>query len=156
MIHNVGEDEETPPVIESAAADYSEPQAEVSFQAITGTIHPQTLRLSGKIKNKDVVVLIDEGSTHNFMVDRFGLIIDREITFDVIVGNREKVLCPGRVKERSLIIQGYTISTDFWVLPVAACSVVLGVQWLKTLGLVEIDYEKLTMGFKLAGATHTL
>ncbi|GKE54727.1 transposon ty3-G gag-pol polyprotein, partial [Tanacetum coccineum] len=160
MIHDVGEDEETSPATESAAADYSEPQAEVSFHAITGTIHPQTLRLPGKLKNKDVVVLIDGGSTHNFidqaLVDRFGLIIDREITFEVIVGNREKVLCPGRVKELSLIIQGYTISTDFWVLPVAACSVVLGVQWLKTLGPVEIDYEKLTMGFKLAGATHTL
>ncbi|GJY42113.1 transposon ty3-G gag-pol polyprotein [Tanacetum coccineum] len=160
MIHDVGEDEETPPATESAATDYSEPQAEVSFHTITGIIHPQTSRLPDKIKNKDVVVLIDGGSTHNFidqaLVDRFGLIIDREITFEVIVGNREKVLCPGRVKELSLIIQGYTISTDFWVLPVAACSVVLGVQWLKTLGPVEIDYEKLTMGFKLAGATHTL
>ncbi|GKC81660.1 transposon ty3-G gag-pol polyprotein, partial [Tanacetum coccineum] len=78
------------------------------------------------------------------------------ITFEVIVGNRDKELCPGRVKELSLIIQGYTISTDFWVLPVAACPVVLGVQWLKTLGPVEIDYQKLTIGFKLAGATHTL
>nr|GEY86145.1 transposon Ty3-G Gag-Pol polyprotein [Tanacetum cinerariifolium] len=49
----------TPPAIESAAADYSEPQAEVFFHAITCTIHPQMLRLPGKIKNKDVVVLID-------------------------------------------------------------------------------------------------
>ncbi|GJV18918.1 transposon ty3-G gag-pol polyprotein [Tanacetum coccineum] len=59
MIHDVGEDEDTTPATESAVADYSETQAEVSFHAITGTIHPQTLRLPGKIKNKDVVVLID-------------------------------------------------------------------------------------------------
>nr|GFA10821.1 transposon Ty3-G Gag-Pol polyprotein [Tanacetum cinerariifolium] len=160
MIHDVGEDEDTTPATESAVADYSETQAEVSFHAITGTIHPQTLRMPEKIKNKDVVVLIDGGSTHNFidqaLVDRFGLIIDREITFEVIVGNREKELCPGRVKELSLVIQGYTILTDFWVLPVSSCPVVLGVQWLKTLGPVEIDYQKLTFGFKLAGATHTL
>ncbi|XP_035843990.1 uncharacterized protein LOC118490448 [Helianthus annuus] len=149
MIHDVAEDEGTPPATESPAADYSETQAEVSFHAITG-----------KIKNKDVVVLIDGGSTHNFidqsLVDRFGLIIDREVTFEVVVGNREKVLCPGRVNGLSLLIQGFTISTDFWVLPVAACSVVLGVQWLKTLGPVEIDYQELTIGFRLAGARHIL
>nr|GEU40478.1 transposon Ty3-G Gag-Pol polyprotein [Tanacetum cinerariifolium] len=102
---------DTTPATESAVADYSETQAEVSFHAITGTIHPQTLRMPGKIKNKDVVVLIDGG---------------------------------------------YRILTDFWVLPVSACLVVLGVQWLQTLGPVEIDYQKLTFGFKLAGVTHTL
>nr|GEV27144.1 transposon Ty3-G Gag-Pol polyprotein [Tanacetum cinerariifolium] len=96
MIQDVGEDEKTPPAIESAAANYSEPQAEVSFHAITCTIHPQTLRLPGKIKNKDVAVLIDGGTTHYFidqaLVNRFGLIIDLEITLEVIVGNREKGL----------------------------------------------------------------
>nr|GEU98885.1 transposon Ty3-G Gag-Pol polyprotein [Tanacetum cinerariifolium] len=106
-------DEEMPLTTESAAVDYSEPHAKVSFHAITGTIHPQTLRLPSKIKNKDVVVLIDGGSTHNFidhaLVDRFGLIIDREITFEVIVGNREKEICPGRVKELLLIIQGVAV-----------------------------------------------
>ncbi|GKF24857.1 transposon ty3-G gag-pol polyprotein [Tanacetum coccineum] len=160
MIHDVREDKEKPPATESTAADYSEPYAKVSFYTITGTIHPQTLRLPGKIKNKDVVVLIDGGSTYNFidqaLVDRFGLIIDQEITFEVIVGNRDKELYPGHVKELSLIIQGYTILTDFWVLPVAACPIVLRVQWHKTLGPVEIDYQKLRIGFKLAGATHTL
>nr|GEU46661.1 RNA-directed DNA polymerase, eukaryota [Tanacetum cinerariifolium] len=104
MIHDVGEDEETPSETESAAAAYSEPQSKVSLHAFTGTFLPQTLRLPGKNKNKDVVVHIDG---------------------------------------------------DFLVLHVAACCVVLGVKWLKTLGLMEIDNQKLTTGFKIAGATHT-
>ncbi|GJZ63642.1 transposon ty3-G gag-pol polyprotein [Tanacetum coccineum] len=161
MIQDLETEEEPPPFTDSAAAaDYPEPQPEVSFHAITGTNHPQTLRLAGRIKNKDVVVLIDGGSTHNFidqtLVDRFGLSIDRKITFEVIVGNRAKELCPGRVRDLSLTIQGYTITTDFWVLPAAACPVVLGIQWLKTLGPVETDYQKLTLGFTIAGATHIL
>ncbi|KAJ0668240.1 putative nucleotidyltransferase, Ribonuclease H [Helianthus annuus] len=160
MIQDVLEDEEQTPDLDIHDSDVTEPQAEVSFHAITGTMHPQTLRLPGKIKNKDVVVLVDGGSTHNFIdqawVDRFGFVVDRELTFEVVVANRERLSCPGRIKDLSIVIQGYTITADFWVLPVAACPVVLGVQWLKTLGPVEIDYQNLTLGFKLAGATHIL
>ncbi|KAJ0436024.1 putative nucleotidyltransferase, Ribonuclease H [Helianthus annuus] len=161
VICDAEEIEEPPPTTDSSAFDvHSDTQAEISFHAITGAVHPQTLRLPGKMLHKDVVVLVDGGSTHNFieqaLVDRFGLLIDRAITFEVIVGNRDKVLCPGRVKNLSLIIQGYTISADFWVLPVAACPVVLGIQWLKTLGPVETDYKNLTLGFTLSGARHTL
>ncbi|GJX69685.1 transposon ty3-G gag-pol polyprotein [Tanacetum coccineum] len=111
-------------------------------------------------QNKDVVVLVDGGSTHNFIDqawgDRFGLIVAHDVHFEVVVGNREKMVCTGRVKDLTIVIQGYTITTDFFVLPVAACPIVLGVQWLKTLGPIEIDFEKLTLGFRLAGSSHIL
>nr|GFB42612.1 transposon Ty3-G Gag-Pol polyprotein [Tanacetum cinerariifolium] len=48
------------------------------------------------------------------------------------------------------------ISIDFFVLPVAACPIVLGVQWLKTLGPIEFDFNNLTMGFHIAGSHHKL
>lgn len=39
--------------------------------------HPQTIRLLGKLKNKEVTILIDGGSTHNFIdqsiVSKFGV-----------------------------------------------------------------------------------
>jgi len=37
---------------------------------------------------------------------------------------------------------------------VAACQAVLGVQWLETLGPIEIDYKKLSMSFTQAGRIH--
>ncbi|GKE03848.1 putative unclassified retrotransposon protein, partial [Tanacetum coccineum] len=137
-----------------------ETPAEISFHAISGTILPQTLRFPGRIQNKDVVVLVDGGSTHNFIDqawgDRFGLTVVHDVHFEVVVGNREKMVCTGRVKDLTIVIQGYTITTDFFVLPVAACPIVLGVQWLKTLGPIETDFEKLTLGFRLAGSSHKL
>jgi len=39
---------------------------------------------------------------------------------------------------------------------VAAYQVVLGVQWLETLGPVETDYKQLTMTFRIGGVRHTL
>nr|GEU62735.1 transposon Ty3-G Gag-Pol polyprotein [Tanacetum cinerariifolium] len=111
-----------------------------------------------KNKNKEVVVLIDGGSTHNFidqaLDDRFGLVVDTPLK--VVVGNLEHVICTRRMRNLTIVIQGYVVSTDFFVLPVAACPIVLGVQWLKTIGPVEMDYEQLTMGFRLAGLSHKL
>jgi len=137
-----------------------DPPAEISFHAITGALTPQTLRLPGQINNKGVVVLVDGGSTHNFidqaLVGRLGLVMERDTPFKVVVANREQVSCAGRVRGLSITVQGYTITVDFFVLPVAACPVVLGVQWHKTLGPVEIDYDKLTIGFHHAGSPYKL
>ena len=45
--------------------DESIPQ--VSLSAMTGILQPQTLKLRGHIKKNNVMVLIDTGSTHNFL-----------------------------------------------------------------------------------------
>ncbi|KAL5810906.1 hypothetical protein ACOSQ4_027474 [Xanthoceras sorbifolium] len=54
-----------------------EPILEISFHAMAYTNHPQTIRVLSKLKNKEVIVLIDGGSTHNFIdqsiATQFGL-----------------------------------------------------------------------------------
>ena len=82
--------------------------------------------------------------------------MDNGVKLEVVVANREKLACVGRVRGLAIIIQGYTITTDFFVLPIAACPIVLGVQWLKTLGPIEIDFQNLTLGLRHAGSTHKL
>jgi hypothetical protein len=39
----------------------------ISYNALAGINTPQTLEIKGYIKNKKVIVLIDYGSTHNFI-----------------------------------------------------------------------------------------
>ena len=132
---------------------------EISFHAIAGTEHPQTIRVLGKLKNKNVMVLIDGGSTHNFIdqaiVSKFGLPVIRDRKFEVMVANREKIECVGQCRSLILTIQGYSVTADYYILPVAACQLVLGVQWLETLGPIEMDYKQLTMNFKMEGTSHT-
>ncbi|KAL5785695.1 hypothetical protein ACOSQ2_008087 [Xanthoceras sorbifolium] len=127
----------------------------ISFHAIAGTTHPQTIRLQGRKKGKEVTILVDGGSTHNFvdqsLFNKFGLTVNHDHTFQVMVANREKIESLGRCLALTLEIQGYQVMADFYVLPIAACPLVLGVQWLATLGHVEIDYKELTMTFKEGG-----
>nr|GFC50749.1 transposon Ty3-G Gag-Pol polyprotein [Tanacetum cinerariifolium] len=160
MIGDAEETENENPTNDALETQANEVQGEISFHAISGAILPQILRLPKRIQNKDVVVLVDGGSTHNFveqeLVNRLGLQVDPTVNFSVVVANREKLACTGRVRNISLVVHGYVISTDFFVLPVAACPIVLGVQWLKTLGHIEFDFNNLTIGFHIAGSHHKL
>ncbi|KAL5789485.1 hypothetical protein ACOSQ2_004373 [Xanthoceras sorbifolium] len=117
-------------------APFQEAIPEISFHALAGTIHLQTFRVIGRIGNRELTVLIDGGSTHNFLdqtvVTKFGLLVIRDKVFQVTVGNKEIIECTGRCLGLSLTIQGFTVRADFYVLPVAACQAVLGVQWLET------------------------
>lgn len=42
-------------------------ELEISLHALTRSMNPKTMRLLGKIGNQQVVILIDSGSTHNFL-----------------------------------------------------------------------------------------
>ena len=117
----------------------------------------------GRLKNKNLLVLIDGGSTHNFIdqatASRFGLYITRNKKLQVVVVNREKIECAGQCQgltlTLTLTIQGVPITADYYVLPAAACQVVLGVQWLETLVPIEMDYKRLTMTFQVGAISHT-
>lgn len=131
---------------------------EILFHAIAGTDHPQTLQVIGFLKSKPITVLIDGGNTHNFIdqttIARYGLPVEKEAKLEVIVANKERINCLGKCKAVLIKIQRCQIITDFYVFPVAACSLVLGVQWLATLGPIQIDYSKLLMSFKIDGTLH--
>lgn len=50
------------------------PEPEISLHTLTGWSTPRTMRIKAHIGNQDLMVLIDNGSTHNFinakMVDK--------------------------------------------------------------------------------------
>nr|TKS05812.1 hypothetical protein D5086_0000129320 [Populus alba] len=114
----------------------SEDMPEISFHAIASAEHPQTLRVLGNLRNKSVTVLINGGSTHNFIdqavVSKFGLPVNRSKQFQVMVANREKITYNGQCQGFTLNIQGQTITANYYILPVTACQLVLGVQWLES------------------------
>jgi hypothetical protein len=68
------EDVETPLVPESLEitditppSDPPEVEPIISLNALTGFFSPQTLKLIGYIKHRKVIIMVDSGSTHNFI-----------------------------------------------------------------------------------------
>nr|KYP66316.1 hypothetical protein KK1_012604 [Cajanus cajan] len=71
--------------------------AQISLHALLGHSIPQTLKVLGHIHTSSITVLVDSGSTHNFIQDRIakhlGLQVDSARGFHVLVGNGEELLC---------------------------------------------------------------
>lgn len=76
------------------------PSSAISYHALTGQYSPQTLFLQGLIHSTSVQVLIDSGSTHNFLQERLakhiGIVIQPAPHFTVIDGNGEALHCSGK------------------------------------------------------------
>lgn len=124
---------------------------DVVLHALSGQSTPETLRITGRIANHHVVILVDGGSTHNFVQERLvrslGLNPQSTPILRVLVGNGNEVECFQVCLNVAVHIQGRNFSVDLYVLPLCGTDIVFGVQWLKSLDPVLTDYNSLTMKF---------
>lgn len=131
------------------------PKAQISLQTLSGHLAPKTLRLVGQIAQQEVIILIDGGSTHNFVQENLVLTLglpSRPITLlRVMVGNGHEIECRQLCEQVLAHVQGQAFSVDLYVLPLCSADLVLGVQWLKSLGPILTDYNDLTMKFLRSG-----
>ncbi|VFQ81342.1 unnamed protein product [Cuscuta campestris] len=128
-----------------------------SLHSLAGSPSPCSLRLTGNIKNSPVHVLLDGGSTHNFIhptvAERLSLVLYPVTPFRVYVGNGESLRCSYSCPQTAVALQGHIFAIDLYLLEIHGPEVVLGVQWLQTLGKVSHDYANLTMEFTWNGVT---
>lgn len=64
-----------------------------------------------------------------------------------MVGNGQHLECTRWCEAVSVDIQATTFTIDLYVLPILGANIVLGFQWLKSLGPVLTDYNTLCMKF---------
>ncbi|CAJ2661993.1 unnamed protein product [Trifolium pratense] len=136
------------------------PEHHLSFNAMKGTSHMGILRFTGSIEQIKVQILIDGGSSDNFLQPRIAkclkLPVEPASTFRVLVGNGEIMTAEGMINQLPLDIQGHKLEIPVYLLPVAGADVILGASWLATLGPHVADYASLTLKFFLEGKFVTL
>lgn len=131
---------------------------QISLNAMEGTPAPQTFRLLDSLCHHQVVILVDGGSTHNFIQSRVAkfLTLPTTPTAALKVGNGHTLDCDTISFQVPLSIQGHDFRLDLYHLPLCGADIVLGVQWLKFLGPITTDYHNLTMTFVHMGQPITL
>lgn len=107
--------------------------------------------MEGSIRGQLLSVLIDNGSTHNFIQEpvahKLGIPLQELPEFRVFIGSGDYLICREVCRQVAITIQGAVITQDIFVLTMEGANVVLGVQWLETLGVVKTDYKNLSLEF---------
>ena len=132
-----------------------EDEMEVILNTLSHSVNPRIFRIMAKHGTKALVALIDTGSNNNFiqeaLVDRLGLKYERATRFQVYMGNGQYLVCDKKCVGVELVLQGTSFEVDLFVLPIWGLDVVLGMQWLQTLGPCLHDHNELTMEFQWQG-----
>ncbi|CAM8923644.1 unnamed protein product [Rhodiola kirilowii] len=123
----------------------------ISFHAMQGSHIPSTLRIQGWLGGQQVTILIDGGSTHNFLQARLakhaGLTVELIRHLNVVVGNGDQLQCDGVCRDVGITLDGHAFQVDFHLLSIYGADAVLGAQWLAEVGPTLFDYRELWMSF---------
>ena len=129
----------------------SEPH--LSFNALKGSAGIGTMRFKGFINGLPVQILLDSGSSDNFLQPRIANCLKLSVEpiphFNVLVGNGSAMVVEGLIKRLEVTIQNHVIELPVYLLPISGADLVLGASWLATLGAHISDYSTLSLKFML-------
>eukprot|EP00253_Pinus_taeda_P025230 PITA_25230 len=130
-------------ILQGQSLDKEEMNPTVSCNALAGITTPQTIKIEGQIKKKKVIVLIDSGSTHNFIHFK----VAKELNFflypasecQVMVANGGMINCSGKCHNIKLSMGEYVLTSPMLCIPMGGVGVVLGFQWLQSLDVSTLE-----------------
>nr|XP_009797441.1 PREDICTED: uncharacterized protein LOC104243878 [Nicotiana sylvestris] len=120
----------------------------------------QTIRVTGYHEKRPLQVLIDTGSIHNFidqdMAKKLGCKTSSIMAQSISVADGRRVQTASICKNLQWFLQGTTFSSNFLLSPLVNMDIVLGVQWLNTLGKILFNFRNRTIEFMYHGKKHVL
>ncbi|KAL8159020.1 hypothetical protein V2J09_000557 [Rumex salicifolius] len=130
-----------------------EEAAQISVNAVAGVSNYRTMRVKGMFGKKALFILIDSGSTHNFIdqgiAAKLGCTLLSYGLSKVSVADGSTLDVSAKIENFKWQFQQVEFQADLMVIPLGCCDMVLGVQWLETLGKILWDFKQLTMEFKV-------
>ncbi|CAH1433964.1 unnamed protein product [Lactuca virosa] len=125
--------------------------AEVSLNAINGLTPPRTMKVRGDVGGLEVIVLIDSGATHNFLstriISQLGITLGGDRSVGVKMGNGLMVRSQGVCRGVVLNLPEVQVVSDFLPFDIGGSDIILGIQWLRTLGDMTVNWEELWMQY---------
>lgn len=149
------EDEE-----EEEESELDQMQMELSAFSAGGLTQPKTMKLHERIGEKQVLILIDSGASHNFisndLVKELGLTVEDTPQYLVSLGDGQKKKTRGCCEKVVIHMGEIDITERFHLFELGGVDVILGVEWLAKLGEVTLNWRELTMVFEQGGRKRTI
>ena len=132
----------------------NEEETQISLHAISGVVQLETMRLWGNLGGKWVLVMINSGSTHNFLDPRVVMgseQMQQDIKSTLVtVARGQKLNFSRECRGVELKCKGQVIRVDVKLLRIGVDDMILGIQWLRSLGPITWDLERKIMRFQVA------
>ncbi|KAF7827538.1 Retrotransposable element Tf2 [Senna tora] len=129
----------------------------LSLNSIVGITSGRTMKLVGKVRGEEVLIMIDCWASHNFistsLVDKMALPKVKTSSYKVTVGDGHSVQSEGKCKKLRVDVQGTVVEQDFYLFELGEVDLILGMEWLESLGEVNVNWKQLTMKFKTGEET---
>ncbi|KAL0537222.1 hypothetical protein IC582_026197 [Cucumis melo] len=151
--------EEKEPVVKELASlevkENNQTVIKLSINSVVGLNDPGTMKVKGMINNKEIVVMIDCGTTHNFisenLVKSLPITIKEMAHYGVILGSGTTIQGKGVCESVEIQLADWKVTEDFLPLELGGVDVILGMQWLHSLGVTTVDWKNLTFTFTCNG-----
>jgi hypothetical protein len=130
-------------------------EGKVTLASISGVPKFNTFRMRGVFHGKKVSVLIDGGASHNFI--DLALLRRRHIPtvefegLKVEVAGGSTMSCDRYIPGMKLTLGRHELVHDVYVMDLPDTNIILGVQWLITLGPITTNYKTMEMSFTEEG-----
>jgi hypothetical protein len=122
----------------------------ISLHALTCIRSEDTMQIQVQMKGKVLTALLETGSTHNFVKLNIVLSLRLEVCSSrgrIAVANGDKIDCHGLANSVRLSIGPYIFTMDAYAIPLDSFDIILGVEFLRTLGPILWDLANMSMAF---------
>ncbi|WCJ33627.1 Transposon Tf2-6 polyprotein [Euphorbia peplus] len=111
----------------------------------------QTLKLSGELMGIPIEILVDSGATHNFLsrklAEVLGIPIVKFTGMSIKLGDGHRVIISEKCRDLPISLDEFKCSVEALVFDMGNLDMVLGIEWLKTLGEVTHNWDLQYMRF---------
>ena len=101
------------------------------------------------------MILIDSGSTHSFVSPRIlqnvGLESEFTTSMSITIANGEKMKCNAHIKGLIWKMCGREFKFDLKVMEIGVHELILGGDWMRSVGPVTLDFNELTVTVRKEG-----
>lgn len=153
----MGEDEKQMEGVEAEIALQVNAEQALQFQmgSVAGMKSQKSLKLWGELQGKRVMVLVNSGASHNFisqeLVQQMGITVDQSLEYVVQVGDGYTTLKQGVCRGVELQLPNVKVTETFYLFDLSGVDVVLGYEWLESLGRIEADFKDHVMWVMVEG-----
>ncbi|WVZ87398.1 hypothetical protein U9M48_034038 [Paspalum notatum var. saurae] len=149
------EDSDSQVITENADSDSGDDLMALSLAAVHGADASRTIKFQGSIKRFPAFILIDSGSSGNFVSEQFASLLPNwnllSQPVEVRVANGSVILCTHEISHCKVVINGHAFDITLKILPLQCYDVILGIDWLEQYSPMQVHWKDKWLLFQLHG-----